>query len=118
MIFDLKVGDKVRVVIINSNYVDVTFEFNTSVIDIDLTDSTVQVKVSEEAKIKGFLFDSWWVYVNSSANLIKGMGKVLSRIEDDVIEVKDKKNFSPLMNDPYGKGPEGETMGPSGLTFL
>jgi len=29
-----------------------------------------------------------------------------------------KKVWSPLMNDPYGKGPEGETQGPSGLSFL
>ena len=34
------------------------------------------------------------------------------------IEIVNKMAKHSLMNDPYSKGPEGETMGPSGLSWL
>jgi hypothetical protein len=59
----------------------------------------------------------WHIYVYKPSCVNNFEGYLYSELKREEKEIV-KKVWSPLMSDPYGKGPEGETLGPSGLSFL
>jgi len=103
--FKVQVGDRVRALISNHEYVEV--EIITVILEISPQDRIVLVEWEGGFEQEPHLGLTWLVYNDPSRISYSGFGKLL--------EVLSRR---PLMDMPYSKGPDGETGGPSGLLWL